>query len=120
MESKIKNCSKELHVLYEERHKLSRIYDDAMESGGDFDRLELLHKEQNSLDERINSLIENEYASAVYDKYNAEKPVLIRIKTGEEIPWDEAFGKDFANISKSLRHSLVGLVEEPGRYKLKK
>jgi len=45
--------------------------------------------------------------------------MLIRVRTGEEVSWDEAFGNDFCKVSKSLRHSLVGLVEEPGRYVLK-
>ena len=46
--------------------------------------------------------------------------MLLRVNTGEEIDWDEAFGQDFEKISKSLRHSLVGLVEKPGQYTLKK
>ena len=71
----------------------------------------------NELSDRIAAFIENEYALAVFEKYSKEKPNLIRIKTGEIVSWDDAFGSDFENVSKSLRHSLVGLVEEPGRYR---
>lgn len=67
----------------------------------------------------IDSFIENDYANAVFQYFAKKQPDLIRIKTGEVVSWDDAFGTDFDNVTKSLRHSLVGLVEGDGRYKLK-
>ena len=81
--------------------------------------IEEINKDIEVIAGRIADLIENEYALAVFDKFSKIKPDLIRIKTGEVVSWEDGFGSDFDKISKSLRHSLVGLVEEPGRYKLK-
>lgn len=67
----------------------------------------------------IDQFIEGEYSKAVFDYYVKKKPQLIRIRTGEEFSWDQAFGNSYANISPSLKHSLVGLVEGGGRFKLK-
>ena len=114
--SKVKGFSRELEKLYKQKHDLSRQYDDAESNGREAEQINARLKE---LSDRIAAFIENEYAMAVFEKYSKSKPQLIRIKTGETVSWDEAFGDDFERISKSLRHSLVGLVEEPGRYRLK-
>lgn len=61
----------------------------------------------------------NTYAKAVFDYYSHAKPLLVRGTTGETITWDEAFGIQFDEVPKTLRYSLVGLVEGFGRYKIK-
>ena len=69
--------------------------------------------------DEIDMLVENEYSREVFNVYSKKKPKLIRISTDEIFTWEDAFGDDFDKIEKGLRHSLVGLVEEPTRYKLK-
>ena len=71
------------------------------------------------IDAQINELIEGKYAEEVFRYYQKKQPTLIRIHTGEEVSWQDAFGDSYEAVSKSLRHSLVGLVEGGGRYKLK-
>ena len=114
----LRKYSKELHKLYNQRRSLQKIIDDM-----NFDELQTdeknVNQEIDTLSDLIDSYIENEYSRAVFDEYSKKKPDLIRIKTGEIIKWDVAFGYEFENVTKSLRHSLVGLVELPGRYKLK-
>ncbi len=70
-------------------------------------------------EDAVDLFIEGTYALAVYEAYSKKKPKLIRISTDEIYDWDTAFGTSFESIEKGLRHSLVGLVEEPARYKLK-
>lgn len=70
-------------------------------------------------EEAIDTFIEETYALEVYKVYSKKKPKLIRISTDEVYDWETAFGTSFDTIEKGLRHSLVGLVEEPTRYKLK-
>lgn len=67
----------------------------------------------------IDDFIENEYAQAVFEYYNKKKPTLVRIRTDEKYAWEEAFGSEFDRIEKTLKHSLVGLVENTGRYRIK-
>lgn len=85
------------------------------------DRVIRLGGELDRLEKEIDDFIENDYAQSVYEFYRVGKPDLIRKLTGETVSWEQAFGSgDFGTIEKSLRHSLVGLVEESGRYVLKK
>lgn len=70
-------------------------------------------------EDAVDAFIENTYALEVYKVYSKKKPKLIRISTDEIYDWDTAFGTSFDAIEKGLRHSLVGLVEEPARYKFK-
>ena len=67
----------------------------------------------------IDEFVENIYARDVFDEYSKKKPNLVRNKTGEVVSWDIAFGTDFNEVSSSLRHSLVGLIEGSGRYRFK-
>ena len=69
--------------------------------------------------EAIDAFVENEYAAEVFRVYSKKKPKLIRISTDEVYTWEDAFGISFEQIEKGLRHSLVGLVEEPTRYRFK-
>ena len=67
----------------------------------------------------IDDFVENIYAKDIFEKYQKKRPKLVRKKDEQIISWEEAFGDDFNKISKSLRHSLVGLIEGGGRYTLK-
>ena len=67
----------------------------------------------------VSSFLENEYAAEVFRYYSSRQPDLIRKSTGDVVTWKEAFGEDFNNVPKTLRYSLVGLVEGSGRYRLK-
>ena len=69
--------------------------------------------------EEIDIFVENVYAKDIFEKYQKKRPKLIRRKDNQTVSWDEAFGDDFNKVSKSLRHSLVGLIEGGGKYKLK-
>lgn len=66
----------------------------------------------------IDELVEGCYSEAVFRHYKDKQPTLIRIMTGEKVSWDDAFGDSFDKLPKSLRHSLVGLVEGGGKYTL--
>ena len=83
---------------------------------------EAIAKPGSELYELINAIdqfIEGEYSEAVFSYYVEKKPTLIRIQTGEEVTWEDAFGTKYSDVSKSLNYSLVGLVEGGGRYKVR-
>lgn len=67
----------------------------------------------------IDFFVESEYAKKIFELYNKKKPLLIRLKTNEIISWKDAFGSEYEKIPTNLRHSLVGLVEGGGRYRIK-
>ena len=69
--------------------------------------------------EAVDAFVENVYAAEVFRAYSKKKPKLVRVSTEEVYTWEEAFGESFDSLEKGLRHSLVGLVEEPTRYRLK-
>ena len=116
--SEIRMCKKKLKELYSHYFELQNKYD-TLSFEEDKDILHELDLNIELLSEKIDSFIENEYAKAVYKEYSKKKPQLIRISTGETVEWNQAFGDDFESINKSLRHSLVGLVEEHARYRFK-
>lgn len=68
----------------------------------------------------IDTFVEEEYAKKVFDVYRNKKPELVFVVDGRIVGWTDAFGEDFEKIPKTLRHSLIGLVEGSGRYRLKK
>ena len=107
--SPFKKYTKELAELYAKKHELDNQDDGQILPGSDRD----------NLINQIDSLIEGDYSRAVFEYYSKKQPVLVRNRTGEIIFWKDAFGETFENVSKSLRHSLVGLVEGGGRYRLK-
>ena len=107
--SPFKKYKKELSSLYAKKHEIENRDNYHMSPGDEMDQLI----------SQIDALIEGDYAKAVFDYYKEKAPLLIRIRTGEEISWKEAFGDSFDDVSKSLRHSLVGLVEGDGRYRIK-
>ena len=108
----VKDCKKEYNELRKQRNAYYDKY------GMDLPEKE--SKELDSIDERINSLIEGRYSEAVFREYNEKQPELIRNHTGEEVSWKDAFGDSYENTTKGNRHSLVGLVEGgTGQYRFK-
>ncbi|WP_026518620.1 hypothetical protein [Butyrivibrio sp. MC2021] len=118
-EKTIRDYGEQLRKLYNERSLLTERYENAAEREDGKAETRALSKDITRLDAEIDNLIENDYAEAVFNEYCKEKPDLTRVYTGETVSWDDAFGSDFEAISKSLRHSLVGLVEDPGKYQIK-
>lgn len=88
------------------------------DSKGKQEIVEICRELDDVIDE-IESFVENDYAREVFRIYSKKKPKLIRISTDDVCSWDDAFGTDFDKVEKGLRHSLVGLVEEPTRYRFK-
>ncbi len=109
LSSPFKKYQKQLAEMYEKKAKLLPAEGSRIVPGSEADKLV----------NEIDNFIEGEYSEAVYNFYKEKKPMLIRNSTGEEYTWDQAFPESFEDVSNSLRHSLVGLVEGGGRYCLK-
>ncbi len=107
--STLKQCKKEYAQLTKKMDKY--LYSD--------DDQTMTKEEYHLLDEQIKELVEGRYSEEVFYYYKKKKPTLIECHTGKEVSWENAFGGSFESVSKSLRHSLVGLVEGGGRYRLK-
>lgn len=107
--SPFKHLKKELAGLYKQKHKLES--EDTKNAA--------VVKELDQVITEIDELIEGRYSKEVFQYYAKIQPALIRIRTGEEVTWKEAFGDSYDVITKSQKHSLVGIVEGTGRYKLK-
>jgi hypothetical protein len=107
--SPFKELKKELADLYEREQELEDVENPSQADKQQLDKILA----------DIDRLIEGRYSEAVFDYYSSRKPKLVRSHTGEIMSWDEAFGTTYGGVSKSLRHSLVGLVEGGGRYKIK-
>jgi hypothetical protein len=114
---KLRQFSKKLKQLQKENNSIYQKYDVASQSSIDSKQTKALKKDLDEISKEIDRFIENDYAFAVFEIYRKKKPQLVSVSSGEKISWDDAFGDSFDDISKSLRHSLVGLVESPGRYK---
>ena len=117
--SNIKKYKEIYKKLLKEEHKLSNDYYDALDNNFNTEKIDKLKAEKQNISERIDSLIENDYAKAVYDIYNSKKPKLILLKNDSEITWDDAFGCSFEEMSKPQKHALVGLIENTGMYRFK-
>ena len=97
-------------------------FDGRHKNCGDCDKAAELKKLAVEVDKAgadIDKYIEDEYAVAVFAYYNKKKPELVRVRTDETYTWEDAFGSDFTKYDKALKHSLVGLVENTGRFKIK-
>ena len=108
--SPFKKYRKQLAEMYEKKAKLLPAEGSQILPGSEVDKLV----------GEIDNFIEGEYSEAVFNYYKNKKPALIRDSTDEIFTWDQAFPESFEDVSKSLRHSLVGLVEGGGRYRLKR
>lgn len=106
----IKKCRKELSVLYNKKSKLEEEREDIQALPG---------SELESLICKIDELIEGEYSLAVFTCYAKKQPLLIRVYTGEQIQWVDAFGMSYDRLTLGQKHSLVGLIEGGGKYRFK-
>ncbi|MBR4256093.1 MAG: hypothetical protein IKQ18_02925 [Clostridia bacterium] len=89
---------------------------------GECEKLKDVQAAARELDEisiEVDDYIENTYAPAVFEYYNKKKPTIVRVRTDEKYTWEDAFGSDFSKYDKALKHSLVGLVENTGRFRVK-
>ena len=106
--SPFKKYQKKMAEMYEKKARLLPTEGSTIVPGSAADKLA----------NEIDNFIEGEYSEAVFNYYKEKKPTLIRSSTDEKYTWDQAFPESFEDVSKSLRHSLVGLVEGGGRYRL--
>lgn len=111
-----KKYQQHYNKLYAQLYRLQEQLDE-VETGSS--RAKQLDVEICNVNEEISGFVENTYALAVFEYYKKKQPELIRVSTGEQMTWDAAFGSSFEAVSRTLRHSLVGLVEGDGRYSLK-
>ena len=105
-----------------ESYSTGSYYEGRHRSCGECEKAEEVKAAARELDEisiEIDDYIENTYAPAVFEYYNKKKPTLVRVRTDEKYTWEDAFGSDFSKYDKALKHSLVGLVENTGRYRVK-
>lgn len=109
---KILKQKKVLDRLYKEKHILE---DECEENDNESNQLRLEEKLK-----EINSFIEDDFAKVVFDYYKRKNPVLYEYGTDRKVEWNQAFGEEFSMVSKTLKHSLVGLATGEGRYRLKK
>ena len=105
----IRKCRKELAALYEKKRVLEDKEDVQALPGSELD----------ALIRQIDDLVEGDYSRAVFDHYSRKEPLLIRSHTHEEVQWRDAFGESFDKTTIGQRHSLVGLIEGGGKYRLK-
>lgn len=106
----IRKCKKELAALYARKHEIEAEREDIVVLPG---------SEIETLIQKIDALVEGEYSRAVYSYYSVKEPLLIRIHTGEEVKWLDAFGSDYEKTTPGQRQALVGLVEGGSMYKFK-
>lgn len=65
------------------------------------------------------SFDENVYSQVVFNVFNPIKPILTKVKTGENIAWDEIFEqKEFEELDSTQRQILFMLVEYERPYRL--
>lgn len=111
----IRTYRKELKLLYKELNELQEKRD---KCEGDSERQEAQQRVDAQIT-MIDELIEGPFARAVFDHYSKKKPCLVDNYTNEIVEWDSVFGCDFNKISNSRRHSLVGLIDGDGGYRIK-
>lgn len=64
--------------------------------------------------------IKKMYAERIFNELSDSKPLLVRRATKELVRWEDAFGKDFSEISPELQGSLIALIElNGGQYRIK-
>ena len=111
----IRTYRKELKRLYQELSELQEKRDEC-EGGSERQEAQLRVDAQITM---IDELIEGPFARAVFDHYSKKQPRLVNNHTNEMVEWEEVFGFDFNKISNSRRHSLVGLIDGDGGYRIK-
>ena len=110
MNSSIRKCRKQLAEIRAVGERLRTEDDDIQLQIGDlFDSVNL----------QMNRYIEGEYSLAVYNCYVKRKPLLVRVKTGETVRWQDAFPDSWENMTSGRKHALVGLIEGGGEYRFR-
>lgn len=82
------------------------------------DELKKIAARVDRIEAEADDFAENKYAYEVFLYYSQKKPNLIRNADDEVVSWKEAFGDKFDEVPKTLKQSLIGLVEKFGRYRL--
>lgn len=76
-------------------------------------------KNLRKLQDQLDDFVWNDYSKVIFDVFNEKQPKVKDRFSNEVKTFKEAFGSNYSKISKSLRESLVGLIIDDGRYKLK-
>lgn len=105
----LKKKKKELERLYSKKHRLEDICEEKHTKEAEENVAKVLKE--------IDDFIENDFAKMVFEHYSRKKPSLVERYTNEKVEWVDAFGDKFDKVPKLLRHSLVGLVTDEGKYK---
>ncbi len=117
--AKLKQLHKSYQGLLAEQKKQNDRRYKLEEDGGNKSEIDQLREDAERIQKAINHLVETDYSQSVYERYSPKNPKLISTSTEEVVSWQEAFGSSFEAIPKTLRHSLVGLVEGYGRYRFR-
>ena len=76
-------------------------------------------KDLRKLQKQLDDFIWNEYSRIVFEVFSEKQPKVKDRYSNEVKTFKEAFGSDYSKIPNSLRESLVGLIINEGRYKIK-
>ena len=106
---------KKYNKLQELCEKASNLFDDAKTDK----QKQSAKNKMKEAEKEYADFVEEEYSLFVFNHYSKKEPDLINRYTNEKCSWKQAFGSDFNKISKIVRHSLVGLIENSGKYKFK-
>ena len=119
---------KDLHKLFKkesaeyEKFRLKSIkaqikYDDAI-ANVDGETLKRIRQDLDDALKREDAFVDS-YAQKVFQILSREKPVLLRRRDKTLVPWEDAFGNDYSQLSPERKGSLVALIEEDGgQYRL--
>lgn len=110
--SEIKKCKKHLEELMIRYTKLEMDLEDNPSNA-------LIKSEIDSLLLEIDCFKKDEYAKMIFEVYSKKKPLLVHRYNGSVIKWEDAFGLDYKKVPDNLIDSLIGLIEDDGKYKFK-
>jgi len=110
-----KKYQKKCRRLEVQEYNLSSRIDNIPHGTDEFERVT---QDLKTLRDEIDIFIENEYAECVFNYYSKKQPKLVESSSGAVVSWSDIFGNSFAELSKNLRHALVGLVEDYGQYRI--
>ena len=110
MNSSIRKCRKQLAEIRAVGERLRTEDDDIQLQIGDlFDSVNL----------QMDRYIEGDYSLAVFSCYAKRKPLLVRVRTGEKVRWQDAFPDSWEKTTSGQKHALVGLIEGGGEYRFR-
>lgn len=71
-------------------------------------------------EQEMDQIIEGQLAELMYNECKEANPILIRRRTGEEIPFNEAFKSSYSSLTKLDKHNIANLLSEnDGKYRIK-